>query len=131
MCTVFKRKSGKVFQPHEHCENGNKKSFVAKKLKCYTCYSMFGISLGEFNKSYVKDCMSKWYNDKDQRLGQRKRKAYKKRESVTKKRKAFEIRQLSSSDEITTGDENTSDDELNYSCLFLCFLIWFSFLCLL
>ena len=48
---------------------------------------MFGISQAEFNKSYVKDYISKWYNDKDQRLGQRKCKAYKKRESITKKKK--------------------------------------------
>ena len=74
---------------------------------------MFGISLAEINKSYVKDCVPKWYNDKDRRLGQREHKAYKKRESVTKKRKAFDIRELLPSDEITTDDENTSDDELN------------------
>ena len=54
-----------------------------------------------------------YQNDKDQRLGQRKRKAYKKRESVTKKRKTFDIRELSSSSKITTDNKNTSDDELN------------------
>ena len=48
---------------------------------------MFGISQAEFNKSYFKDYISKWYNDKDQRLGQRKCKAYKKRENITKKKK--------------------------------------------
>ena len=74
---------------------------------------MFGITLAEFNKSYVQDCVLKWYNDKDWRLGKRKRKAYKNREDVTKKRKTFGIRELSSSDEITTDDENTSDNELN------------------
>ena len=65
---------------------------------------MFGISLAEFRKSYVKDCISKWYNDKGWRLGQRKCKAYKKRESVTKKRKTFDIREVSSSDKIATND---------------------------
>ena len=74
---------------------------------------MFGILLEEFNKSYVKDCVSKWYNGKDWRLDPRKRKAYKKRESLTKKWKTFDIRELLSSDEITTDDENTSDDELS------------------
>ena len=79
MSTVFKCKSGKVFQPHEHCENENKK-LLQKSLNAILVMRLFGISLAEFNKSYVKDCTSKWYNDKDGRLGQRKHKAYKKRE---------------------------------------------------
>ena len=75
---------------------------------------MFGISLAEFNKSYIKNCISKWDNHKNWRLGQRKCKAYKIRErALIKKRKTFDIRELSSSDEITTDNENTSDDELN------------------
>ena len=75
---------------------------------------MFGISQAEFNKSYVKDYISKWYNDKDQRLGQRKCKAYKKRErALLKKRKTFDSRKLSSSDKVTTDNENASNDELN------------------
>ena len=49
-------------------------------LNAMLAIQMFGISLAEFNKSYVKDCISKWYNDKDQSLGQKKHKAYKKRE---------------------------------------------------
>ena len=51
-----------------------------KSLNAVLAIQMFGISLAEFNKSYIKDCVSKWYNDEDRRLGQRKRKAYKKRE---------------------------------------------------
>ena len=56
-----------------------------KSLNAILAIQMFGISLAEFYKSYVKDCVSKWYNDKDQRLGQRKRKAYKKRVLLKKK----------------------------------------------
>ena len=54
-----------------------------------------------------------YQNDKEQRFGQRKRKAYKKRESVTKKKKTFDIRELSFSNKMTTDNKNTSDDELN------------------
>ena len=84
-----------------------------KSFNAILAIRMFGISLAEFNKSYVKHYVSKWQNDKDQRLGQRKPKAYKKKEIVTKKRKTFDIREFSASDEIATKDENTSNDELN------------------
>ena len=57
-----------------------------KSLNAILAIRMFGISLAEFNKSYVKDCESKWYNDKYQRLGQRKHKAHKKRALLKKER---------------------------------------------
>ena len=86
---------------------------LQKSLNAILAIRMFGISLTEFHKSSVKDCVSKWYNDKDRRLGQRKHKAYKKTEGITERRKTFDIIELLSSDKITTDNKNTSHDELN------------------
>ena len=86
MCTVFKRKSGKVFQHMNIVKTETRNHSSQKSLNAILAIQMFGISLAEFRKSYVKDCISKWYNDKGWRLGQRKCKAYKKRETVTKKK---------------------------------------------
>ena len=52
---------------------------------------MFAISLAEFNKSYIRDCVLKWYNDKDRRLGQKKRKAYKKERALLKKERHLRL----------------------------------------
>ena len=57
-----------------------------KSLNAILAIRMFGISLAEFNKSYVKDCVSKWYNDKDWRLGQRKCKCIKRETALLKKK---------------------------------------------
>jgi hypothetical protein len=114
LCAPFSNASLERFFSHMNIVKTETRNRLSQKsLNAILAIRMFGISLAEFNKSYVKDCVSKWYNDKDRRLGQKKRKTYKKRESVTKKRKTFDIRELSSSEENTTDDENTSDDELN------------------
>ena len=87
MCTVSNASLDRFFNHMNIVKTETRNRLSQKSSNAILAIRMFGISLAEFNKSYVKDCGSKWYNDKDQRLGQRKRKAYKKRESVTKKKK--------------------------------------------
>ena len=105
LCAPFSNASlERLFSHMNIVKTETRNRLSQKSLNAILAIRMFGILLAEFNKLYVKDCVSKWYNDKNRRLGQRKRKAYKKRESVTKKRKTFDIRELSSSDEITTDN---------------------------
>ena len=87
LCAPFSNASLERFFSHMNIVKTETRNRLSQKsLNAILAIRMFGISLGEFNKSYVKDCVSKLYNDKDQRLGQRKRKAYKKRERALLKK---------------------------------------------
>ena len=86
LCAPFSNASLERFSSHMNMVKTETRNRLSQKsLNAILAIRMFGISLAEFNKSYVKDCVSKWYNDKDWRLVQRKHKAYKMRERVTKK----------------------------------------------
>ena len=37
---------------------------------------MFSVPFTEFSQTYVQDCVTYWYNAKERRLGQQKRKAH-------------------------------------------------------
>ena len=77
---------------------------------------MFSMALTESSQTYVEDCITYWYNAKEHRLGQQKRKAYSKLKSTLKKHKIFDIKELSSesSSESSESDSVSSekDDEL-------------------
>ena len=81
LCAPFSNSSLERFFSHINIvKTETRNRLLQKSLNAIPAIRMFGTSLAEFNKAYVKDCISKWYNDKDRRSGQRKRKAYKKRE---------------------------------------------------
>ena len=81
LCAPCSNASLEKFSSHMNIvKTKTRNPLLQKSLNAILAIRMFGISLAEFNKSYVKDCISKWYNDKDQSLGQKKHKAYKKRE---------------------------------------------------
>ena len=69
---------------------------------CFLCLSPSSVK-------HVEDCVTYWYNAKERRLGQRKRKAYSKRQSSLKKRKTFDIRELSSE----SSDESSESDSVS------------------
>ena len=53
-----------------------------------------GITLQDSHKTFVKKCVQYWYNSKNRRLNQRKRKDYQKRQSKKAKRHRFRISNL-------------------------------------
>ena len=68
-----------------------------------------GISVATFHTTYLKKCVHYWYNAKNRRLHQRKRKAYNKRESKKIKRTRFDINDLSSLSSSSESDDSGSD----------------------
>ena len=68
-----------------------------------------GITLQDFHETYVKNCVHYWYNSKNRRLNQQKRKDYEKRQSKKAKRPHFRIADLSS------GSSDSSSSDCEYS----------------
>ena len=70
-----------------------------------------GISLNGFHNNYLQRCVAYWFNNKNRRVTQRKRKLYKKRENQKKKKLPdFSITDLSSDSSASCTSE--SDENL-------------------
>ena len=74
--------------------------------------------LSEFAEKYFDKCIERWYNKKDRRLNQPKRKEYKKRESKLKKRVRLDIEKNLSEDS-TSGESNDDSDWTRLLLLFI------------
>ena len=55
---------------------------------------IIGISLNGFHNNYLQRCAAYWFNNKNRRVTQRKRRLYKKRENQRKKLQNFSITDL-------------------------------------
>ena len=69
-----------------------------------------GPKLKEFHEEYVEDIVTIWYNIKDRRLNQKKRKSYKPRNTTTKKVKST-ISVTSDPNLSSSHESSSSDDE--------------------
>ena len=68
---------------------------------------MNNLSVVDFNTKYSSQCIDYWYNIKEQRLGQTKRKKYTPRNSTNRKRSTFNVNDLTSeSDSSDTSNED-------------------------
>ena len=68
---------------------------------------MNNLSVVDFNTKYSSQCINYWYNIKEQRLGQTKRKKYVPINSAKRKHSAFNVNDLTSeSDSLDTSDED-------------------------
>ena len=70
-----------------------------------------GLSLQSFHDEHLEKCVNYWFNAKNRRLSQRKRKLYKKRESKKTNQPHFNISDISSESESST-DSSASEDEI-------------------
>ena len=70
-----------------------------------------GLSLQIFQDKHLEKCVNYWFNAKNRRLSQRKRKLYKKRESQKTKQPHFNISDISSESKSST-DSSASEDEI-------------------
>ena len=67
---------------------------------------MNNLSVVDFNTKYSSQCIDYWYNIKERRLGQTKRKKYAPRNSTKRKHSTFNVNNLTSkSDSLDTSDE--------------------------
>ena len=65
-----------------------------------------GISLNDFHNSSLQKCVAYWFNNKNCRVTQRKRKLYKKRENQRKNQPNFSITDLSSYSSVSYSSES-------------------------
>ena len=70
-----------------------------------------GITVDEFHKNYVNRCVNSWYQKKERRLAQGKRKGYKKRTNKSTKRPHFDISELSESSESEQSSSEYSESD--------------------
>ena len=70
-----------------------------------------GLSLQSFHDEHLEKCVNYWFNAKNRRLSQRKRKLYKKPESRKTKRPHLNISDISSESE-SSIDSSPSEDEI-------------------
>ena len=80
-------------------------------LKSILRINITGLSLQIFHDEHLEKCVNYWFNAKNRRLIQRKRKLYKKRESKKTKRPHFNISDISSESE-SSNDLSASEDEI-------------------
>ena len=69
-----------------------------------------GISLNRFHNNYLQRCVAYWFNNKNRRVTQRKRKLYQKRENQRKKLPYFSITDLSS--DLSVSYSSESDENI-------------------
>ena len=68
---------------------------------------MNNLSVVDFNTKYSSQCINYWYNIKERRFGQTKRKKYARRSSTKGERSTFNVNDLTSeSDSLDTSDED-------------------------
>ena len=72
-----------------------------------------GLSLQTFNDEHLEKWVNYWFNAKNRRLSQRKRKLYKKRESKKTKRPHLNISGISSESKSSTDSSASEDDIVN------------------
>ena len=67
---------------------------------------MNNISVVDFNTKYSSQCVDYWYNIKERRRGQTKKKKYAPRNSTNRERSTFNVNDLTSKpDSLDTSDE--------------------------
>ena len=69
------------------------------------------LSLQSFQDKHLEKCVNCWFNGKNRRLSQRKRKLYKKRESRKTKQPHLNISDISSESE-SSIDSSASEDQI-------------------
>ena len=85
----------------------------SSSLKAVLRIKLCGTSIATFNKKYSDKVMSYWYNHKDRRIHQRKRKQYQKRTSSKKSRELFDIDKFAMDidDSMSGSDDDDESDE--------------------
>ena len=86
---------------------------------------MNNLSVVDFNTKYSSQCIDYWYNIKERRLGQTKRKKYAPRNSTKRKHSTFNVKDLmSKSDSLDTSDEDQfyiqKKEKISVSFIILC-----------
>ena len=77
-----------------------------------------GISLNGFHNNYLQRCVAYWFNNKNRRVTQRKRKLHKKRENQRKRLPNFSITDFSSDSSVSYSSESDENILLTETLLF-------------
>ena len=107
-CTPFSNITLKRFFSHfKFIKTEIRSRLTNESLNSTFRIKMNNLSVVDFNTKYSSQCINYWYNIKEQRLGQTKRKKYVPRNSTKRKHSAFNVNDLTSeSDSLDTSDED-------------------------
>ena len=107
-CTPFSNATLERFFSHfKFIKTEIRSRLSNKSLNSVMRIKMNNLSIVDFNTKYSSQCIDYWYNIKERRLGQTKRKKYAPRDSTKRKRSTFNVNDLTSkSDSLDTSDED-------------------------
>ena len=108
LCAPFSNATLERFFSHMNIVKSEERNRLSSKsLNAILRVRMSDFTVVKFNSLHVNECVDFWYNTKDRRLNQKKRKCYQKRKCDGNKRIRFDISDISTS--------SSSDSEISES----------------